>query len=84
LMNMNESEHAVSGADPDFERKNIGTRLILTPDENNTIRAGYSYTIQERTHTEGKSIVAGSRETPYTKFERTNYNIDHEAKYDKF
>lgn len=42
-------------SDPDFSRKNIGGKLIFTPDENNTITAGYTYTIQERTHNPGIS-----------------------------
>ncbi|MFY4809932.1 TonB-dependent receptor domain-containing protein [Aliarcobacter butzleri] len=71
---------AVSGADSEFDRKNVGGKFILTPDEHNTIGAGYSYSLQERTATAGKSATTDS----YTKIERTNYNLDHQLKYDKF
>lgn len=54
-------------------------KFILTPDEHNTIGAGYSYSLQERTATAGKSATTDS----YTKIERTNY-LDHQLKYDKF
>ncbi|MGJ0333842.1 TonB-dependent receptor [Aliarcobacter cryaerophilus] len=98
LMDQKEKDNAgyttqLLGADPDYERKNIGTKLIFTPDEHNTIKAGYSYTLQERTHNPGKSISTETLNTmsvwePRTvdtqKFTRTNYNIDHQLKYDKF
>ncbi|MFV7791676.1 hypothetical protein ACNO6Z_12605, partial [Aliarcobacter lanthieri] len=51
-----EAEHNVLGADAKFEKKSVGGKLIYSIDENNTIRGGYSYNIQERTHNPGTSI----------------------------
>ncbi|MCT7549944.1 TonB-dependent receptor [Aliarcobacter butzleri] len=127
--NFTSSGSLKAGSDPDFERKNIGTKLILTPDENNTITAGYSYTLQERTSNPGKSIpqyTTGSgtsnngfsmdgngyvydnsgkqvgwdgtsttrngnttysyttdNEKSHQKYDKYNYNLTHEAKYNK-
>ncbi|WP_418179109.1 TonB-dependent receptor domain-containing protein [Aliarcobacter lanthieri] len=81
LMDMSESKHIVSGADPDYNRKNVGGRFIYTPDEHNTIRAGYSYTLQETSYTVGKSVETA--QTP-REIERNSYNLDHQLKYDKF
>ncbi len=98
LMDQKEKDNAgyttqLLGADPDFERKNVGTKLIFTPDEHNTISAGYSYNLQESTNNPGKSMSEGTlnamgvftpRTVSNTKFERTNINVDHQLKYDKF
>ncbi|QKF58925.1 TonB-dependent receptor domain-containing protein [Aliarcobacter lanthieri] len=98
IMDQKEKDNAertkhISGADPDYERKNVGGKFIYTPDEHNTIRAGYSYSLQETTQNPGKSMKEGTLNamgvfTPgsvsHQKFERTNYNLDHELKYDKF
>lgn len=88
---------AISGADPDFERKSVGGKLIFTPNEHNTIRASYSYTVQERVANPGKSISEGTINSmggmsvykprgtaEHRKVERTNYNLDHQLKYDEF
>ncbi|MCT7480859.1 TonB-dependent receptor domain-containing protein [Aliarcobacter cryaerophilus] len=98
LMDQKEKDNAgyttqLLGADPDFERKNVGGKFILTPDEHNTISAGYSYNLQESTNNPGKSMSEGTlnamgvftpRTVSNTKFERTNINVDHQLKYDKF
>lgn len=44
-------------SEPDFLKKNLATKFVLTPDEKNTITAEYSYTQQERTHNPGKSYT---------------------------
>ncbi|MCT7908086.1 TonB-dependent receptor [Arcobacter lacus] len=84
FLNQNESNFQggskATESDPKFEKKDLGGKLIFTPDENNTIKAGYTYSIQERTHTEGKS----STEDSYTKAEKYNYNLTHQFKKDKF
>ncbi|WP_228286255.1 TonB-dependent receptor domain-containing protein [Arcobacter vandammei] len=63
LLNTDESDYKSSGAlkagsDPDYKRTNVGGKVILTPDEHNTITAGYNYKVQERTSNPGKSIAA--------------------------
>ncbi|MCT7514483.1 TonB-dependent receptor domain-containing protein [Aliarcobacter cryaerophilus] len=70
-------------SDPEYKKQNIGTKFVLTPDENNTITAGYSYTIQERTHTPGLSMLPTANRT-HTELAKDTYNLSHEAKYDKF
>lgn len=72
-----------AASDPEFKRKNIGTKFIYTPDENNTITAGYTYSLQERTHHAGKSL-ADDDEDIYYKSIKYNYSLAHEAKYDDF
>ncbi|WP_044416165.1 TonB-dependent receptor domain-containing protein [Halarcobacter anaerophilus] len=72
-----------AASDPEFKRKNIGTKFILTPDDHNTITAGYTYTEQERTHNEGKSLADGEDDV-YYKSIKYNYALSHEAKYDNF
>lgn len=69
--------------DQGYERENIGGKLIYTPDENNTIRAGYSYTQLERETTSGKSVPK-TTVASYTKVEKNNFNIDHKFKKDNF
>lgn len=44
-------------SEPDFQKKNIDTKFVFTPDDKNTITAEYSHTQQERTHTPGKSYT---------------------------
>lgn len=98
ILNQDESNFKSDGAlkagsDPDFERKNIGTKFTLTPDKNNTITASYDYRVQERTSNPGKSM-------PYTYVDRKGnivenevshqksinyaYSLTHQANYDKF
>ncbi|RBQ30822.1 TonB-dependent receptor [Arcobacter sp. FW59] len=65
ILDTDESDYASSGAlkagsDPDYKRTNVGGKVILTPNEHNTITAGYTYKIQERTSNPGKSIASES------------------------
>ncbi|WP_418186303.1 TonB-dependent receptor domain-containing protein [Aliarcobacter vitoriensis] len=62
ILDTDESDYVSSGAlkagsDPDYKRTNVGGKVILTPNENNTITAGYTYKIQERTSNPCKSIA---------------------------
>lgn len=91
--NANGSESTTLSGDSEFERKNAGGRFVITPDENNTVNLGYSYTIQERTSTPGKSIpkellnsmgIPVAQTESYSKSIKNKYFIDHQAKYDKF
>ncbi len=77
LLDTDESNYASSGAlkagsDPDYKRTNVGGKVILTPDSNNTITAGYNYKVQERTSNPGKSIEAESSFRGNT----TGYTVD--------
>lgn len=129
LLDTDESDYKSSGAlksgsDPDYKRTNVGGKVILTPDEHNTITAGYNYKVQERTSNPGKSIasegsfrgntksyelqgsnvvdkstgrvvawdgkqngatITGTQNNlvSYQKSINYDYNITHEAKYDK-
>lgn len=71
----------VVNGDQGYDRESIGGKLIYTPNENNTIRAGYSYTSIERDTTVGKSVVTGATST---KVDKSNFNIDHKFKKDNF
>lgn len=68
-------------SDPEFKKKDIGTKLVFTPDEKNTFIAEYSNTSQERTHTSGKSYPITTDST-YTKLVRDVYSLTHEGKFD--
>lgn len=70
-------------SDPEFNKKNISGKFVFTPDANNTITAEYSNTQQERTHNPGVSMLSTSNRS-YSELEKNNYNITHEAKYDKW
>jgi outer membrane receptor for ferrienterochelin and colicins len=72
-----------AGSDPEFKRKNFGTKLTLTPDEYNTLGLEYLYSKQERKFTPGKSLASTSDES-YFKSIKNNYSATHELKYDKF
>ncbi|MCR1816245.1 TonB-dependent receptor domain-containing protein [Aliarcobacter butzleri] len=77
----NNTESAES--DPEYKKQNIGGKLVFTPDENNTIIGGYSYSIQERTHTPGLSMLPTATRS-HSELTKDTYNLSHEAKYDKF
>lgn len=81
--NLQKNSTGSGESDPEYKKQNIGTKFVLTPDENNTITAGYSYTIQERTHTPGLSMLPTANRT-HTELAKDTYNLSHEAKYDKF
>lgn len=44
-------------SEPDFQKTNLGTKFVFTPDEKNTLTAEYVRTQQERTHNPGKSYT---------------------------
>lgn len=69
--------------DEGYERESIGGKLIYTPNDDNTIRAGYSHTLLEREATSGKSVPLTTAAT-YKKVEKSNFNIDHSLKKDNF
>ena len=65
-----------------FTKKDIGTKFVFTPNENNTITAEYSNTQQEREHNPGLSLLPTASRT-YSKLDKNNYSLTHEGKYDK-
>ena len=69
-------------SDPKFTKKDIGTKFVFTPNENNTITAEYSNTQQEREHNPGLSLLPTASRT-YSKLDKNNYSLTHEGKYDK-
>ncbi len=68
-------------SEPDFNKKNISTKLIFTPNKNNTLSAEFTNTQQQRTHNPGKSLLASATRT-YSELEKNNYVVSHDAKYD--
>ena len=68
-------------SDPEFKKKDIGTKLVFTPNDKNTLIAEYTNTSQARTHTSGKSYPTTSDST-YTKLVRDVYSLTHEGKFD--
>lgn len=68
-------------SEPDFNKKNISTKLVFTPDANNTLSAEFSNTEQQRTHNPGKSLLATATRI-YSELEKNNYVLSHDAKYD--
>ena len=56
---------------------------IPTYCSNRILTDGYSYIIQERTHTPGLSMLPTANRT-HTELAKDTYNLSHEAKYDKF
>lgn len=68
-------------SEPDFNKKNISTKLVFTPDANNTLSAEFSNTQQQRTHNPGKSLLATATRI-YSELEKNNYVLSHDAKYD--
>lgn len=81
FLNTDESDYKSSGAlkagsDPDYKRTNVGTKVVLTPDEHNTITAGYNYKVQERTSNPGKSIASeGSFRGNTTNYQLVGTNV---------
>ncbi|MDR0666282.1 MAG: TonB-dependent receptor [Campylobacteraceae bacterium] len=84
-LNQDESDFMGSGneaaeSDPEFKRKNFGTKLSIALSDSDTLKIGNNYNLQERTHTANKSSAASS----YTKSIKNNYFATHEGKYSDF
>lgn len=69
-----------AAADPEFKRRNVGAKLSLRLDDDNTFTAGGTHTIQERTSTPGKSL-AEDDDLTFTKTLRDNFFATHEGTY---
>lgn len=69
-------------SEPKFTKKDIGTKLVFTPNDHNTIIAEYSNSQQEREHNPGNSLLATASRT-YSKLDKNNYSLTHEGKYDQ-
>ena len=70
-------------SEPDFLKKNIGAKFVFTPNDQNTVTAEYTNTVQERTHNPGVSLTPDSSRT-YSELEKNNFSVAHEGKYDDF
>ena len=68
-------------SEPDFNKENISTKFIFTPNANHTLSAEFTNTQQQRTHNPGKSLLASATRT-YSELEKNNYVLSHDAKYD--
>ncbi len=69
-----------AASDPDYSKKNVGSKLGWQLDKENVLTLGHSYTEQERTATPGKSIAADSEAT-YNKSIKNNYFVTHDGSY---
>jgi len=69
-----------AAADPEFKRKNVGAKLSFRLDQANSFTVGGGHTVQERTHTPGRSLAATDSRT-YSKSLRDNYFVTHDGDY---
>lgn len=69
-----------AASDPDYSKKNVGSKLGWQLDKNNVLTLGQTYTEQERTATPGKSIAETS-EASYNKSIKNNYFVTHDGTY---
>ncbi len=69
-----------AASDPDYSKKNVGSKLGWQLDKENVLTLGHSYTEQERSATPGKSIAADSEAT-YNKSIKNNYFVTHDGSY---
>lgn len=70
-----------SGAsDPDYSKKNVGSKLGWQLDKDNVLTLGQAYTEQERIATPGKSIAATAAAS-YNRSIKNNYFITHDGTY---
>lgn len=87
FMNQDESEFVGGGdsaaSDPAYKKKNVGSKLGWKLDDKNTFTFGHNYTLQERTHTPGKSLAEDGTES-YNRSVRNDYFITHDGRYDGF
>lgn len=69
-----------AAADPKFKRENLGARLSLKGNAQNTFTLGASRTTLQRWHTPGKSL-ARDEDASYSKSVRDNFYLTHEGRY---
>lgn len=69
-----------AAADPKFKRENLGAKLGLKLDAQNTFTLGGGRSTQERWHNPDKSLAAGD-DASYSKSIRDNYFVSHEGRY---
>ncbi|MDR1285758.1 MAG: TonB-dependent receptor [Campylobacteraceae bacterium] len=71
-----------SAPNPDFKRRQIGTKLVLALNENNDVYLGYDYSKQQRVSTPGKSVALTSSLSENLAVKDT-WSLGHNAKYDE-
>lgn len=69
-----------AASDPEFKRRNLGAKLSLKVNPENTFTFGGSRTVQERSHNPGKSL-ASTASASYNKSMRNNFFVTHEGRY---
>lgn len=81
-----EESNFVGGSDsassePEFKKKNVGTKLGWNLDKKNTVTLSYGHTLQERFYTPGKSRAEDAADG-YNKSIRNSYALTHDGNYD--
>lgn len=72
-----------AGSDPELKRRLMGAELSLTPDQDNRIGLGYTYSTQETVNTPGKSVESTTSGLPsFYRFDKEMYVLTHEGRYD--
>lgn len=66
---------------PDTDRRQGGAKLVLTPDDKNTIELGYTISEMDYSHNSGISIPEDMDSTSNT-FEKEVYQLSHRGLYD--
>ncbi len=75
------SDNAAS--DPEYRKKNIGTKLGWRLNDDNTFTMGNTYSKQERTHTPGISLAEDDEES-YNESIKNEYFLTHDGSYEGF
>lgn len=74
-----------SGAStPDGENKEGRVKLVLTPDDNNTLELAYTKAIRDYRHTPGKSLPTDATDILHTRYEKDIYVLSHDGQFEKF
>lgn len=87
FLNQDESNFVGGGdsaaSDPEYKKKNVGSKFGWKADDSNTFTLGHNYTLQERTHTPGKSLADDGTES-YSKSVKNDYFLTHDGRYNGF
>lgn len=69
-----------AASDPEYKKKNLGTKLAWRVNDTNTLTLGNTYTLQERWHNPGLSL-ADTGTASYQKSIKNSYFLNHEGQY---
>ncbi|WP_037046127.1 TonB-dependent receptor domain-containing protein [Rheinheimera texasensis] len=70
-----------AASDPEYKKKNIGSKLGWQVDKDNIVTLGHTYAWQERLHRPGRSLAARATES-YSQSIKNNYFLTHEGNYE--